>query len=103
MTNTDPDDRSTDTNTLAIHIDAIDGALDSSLILLDSSARRCRDLDPAALQLIDPESGTASTAETASTIEWIASELDGVAEVLQIAHARMNAVNARARVLYPRA
>jgi len=102
VTNTEPEDRSTDTNTLAIHIDAIDGGLDSSLILLDSSVRRCRDLDPAAVQLIDPETGTASTATTAATIEWIASELEGVTELLQAAYTRMNAVNARARLLYPR-
>lgn len=105
VTDTDPDsaDPSLDPNTLALNIDMIDGGLDSALILLDFTVGRCRDLDPAALQVIDPATGTASPKDPAAEIESIADELDSVSHVLRIVHARMAEVNARARFLYPRA
>ncbi|MCD5422688.1 hypothetical protein LRS71_24570 [Rhodococcus pyridinivorans] len=103
MTDIDPADPSLDPNTLALDIDMIDGGLDSALVLLDFTVGRCRDLDPAAVQVIDPATGAASPTDPATEIESIADELDSVSHVLQIAHARMTEVTARARFLYPRA
>lgn len=70
---------------------------------IDFTIGRCRDLDPAALQVIDPDTSVGGREDPATEIESIADELDSVAHVLRIAHARMTEVNARARFLYPRA
>ncbi|MCD5422687.1 hypothetical protein LRS71_24565 [Rhodococcus pyridinivorans] len=102
MTDTNPADRSTDTTTLSSRIDTIDDGLDATVELLDSAIDLCRRLDPAALQLIDPATGTVSDAATAATLAWITTELDDITTTVRAAHARMVAINARARLLRPR-
>lgn len=102
VTDANPADRSTDTATLAHHIDTIDGGLDATVELLDAAIDLCRRLDPAALQLIDPATGTASDAATAAALAWITTELDDITTTVRAAHARTVAINARARLLRPR-
>lgn len=99
MTDANSADRSTDITTLARRIDTIDDGLDATVELLDSAIDLCRRLDPAALQLIDPATGTASDTATAATLAWITTELDDITTIIRDAHAHTTVINARAQLL----
>lgn len=101
--NNDPIPSPVDIGTLSANMRVTADALDSAEMLVEFAIPKFDALDPAEIQMIDPELGTLSNAATADALKAVTEDLSDALSALRNAREYMVSIADRADRMYPRA